>query len=78
MRLIDTVGYVILKKFSFTPDDEQISFFIKPYLNVWWSIPLDDFSAQEIESSIEQTNLQNQKIRDVFLQKDIIPKLLYK
>ncbi len=78
MRILDAVGYMMLKKFSFTPDDEQMSFFIKPYLNIWWSMPLDDVFSQEIASSVEQQTVQNQHIREVLLKKNLIPQLVYK
>lgn len=77
MRVLDSVGYFLLKKLEITPDDDQLKDFITPYLNMWWKVPLDEASMQDIQTSPQINSSDAEKLKKTLLEKNVIPKLLY-
>lgn len=76
LRVLDSVGYFLVKKFSLTPD-EGMGDTLEPFLNIWWRVPLDESSMQDIETSSEETVNDLETVRSALLKKNVIPKLIY-
>ncbi|MEI6711210.1 MAG: hypothetical protein WCK88_03075 [bacterium] len=77
MRVINQQGFFLLKDLSLTPDESNIAALVSPYLNIWWKVPLDQASLQDINV---QTTLQTQKreeVQKILSKTNIIPSLIY-
>lgn len=77
MRVVDMVGYFMLKKLSFSPDEEDNAASIKPFLGVWWKLSLDTDAKKELQVSLDDSAKNNQKIKNIVTTKNVLPTLLY-